>query len=623
MEIPIRILTTDNDDDVLSPDKIFNIVLSVKPDTSLPDGFKLDPDRSRTDVAIRDNEVAIAFEERSYEVREDAGIVDVCVRVSHPDSSVVLPLTGGMAIIGVVTTVPGTATENHYTRRAGFDIALFFDDAGRRECFDIDITDNDFLDGARFKEFYLTLANDPFTEPVLGYDSFDPIRNRVKITIEDDDDPAQIGFESASYSVIENREMVTLTVKNLSGEFAPDSTATVRLTTRDDSALAGTNGDYIATTRDIQLSSQMTTVEVTIPIVDNEDEELDKRFFVDLDVVGALPFGVELASDTSSAAVTILDGDATIGFEEPEYTILENGGQQEVKIEVKSGKLAEQVTVRLATVDGLAKSPDDYIHTEEDLVLSSTQLEDAAVIPINLDRLFEGAERFYAVLSDAGLPKGVKLATGTSRTTVVIKDEVIVTIGFVNAPYEVGEGAGGKTVTVAILSEGSVVGEDLTLEVDLKSSDMSALAGEDYQVVSRTVVFDPQTNQRNIWIPITDDMLFEGDEIFNLSLSNPRTFLNGARQSAGEEGDEIANQLNPGTAKFTITDNERPEVGFHSTEYEVGEASGTVAITFGITNGVALGEGVTLGVRFATADDQARLADGDYEAVDQTVDPVG
>ena len=51
----------------------------------------------------------------------------------------------------------------------------------------------------------------------------------------------------------------------------------------------------------------------------------------------------------------------------------------------------------------------------------------------------------------------------------------------------------------------------------------------------------------------------------------------------------------------------------------MGEASGTVEITFGITNGVVLGEGVTLGVRFATANDQATLADRDYEAVDQIV----
>ena len=386
--------------------------------------------------------------------------------------------------------MPGTATEVHYTRRAGFDIALFFDNAGRRECFDIDITDNDVLDGARFKEFYLTLENDPFTAPPTGYDPFDPIRNRVKITIEDDDP-------------------------------------------------------------------------------------------------------------------------AIIGFADTEYTILENGGQVEVSVEVKEGQLSEPLTVRLTTVDGLAKSPDDYIHTEEDLVLSPTQLQDAAVIPINLDRLFEGAERFEVVVSNP-LPVGIALDPSAARATVVIKDEVIVTIGFVNAPYEVGEGAGGQTVTVAILSEGSVVGEDLTLEVDLKSSDMSALAGEDYQVVSRTVVFDPQTNQRNIWIPITDDMLLESDEIFNLSLSNPRTLLNGARQSAE---DEIANQLNPGTAKVTITDNDLPNlIGFEQTEYTVREGTDLVLTTVVRASRGALDGTATAIINFNTFDDSA-ISGADFDGV--------
>ena len=154
----------------------------------------------------------------------------------------------------------------------------------------------------------------------------------------DKDNPAKIGFENPTYEVIENREMVTLTVKNLGGEFPPGSTATVLLTTSDGSALAGTNGDYRATTIPIQFSSQTTdTVEITIPIVDNEDEEPDKSFFVDLDVMGSLPFAVELATDMTTAEVTILDGDATIGFVSDNYFILENGGQQEVAIEVKSG----------------------------------------------------------------------------------------------------------------------------------------------------------------------------------------------------------------------------------------------------------------------------------------------
>ena len=830
VDIPITILTTDNNDDVLSPDKIFSVVLS---ETSLPAGFTLDPARLRTDVAIRDNDIAIGFDERSYSVKEDVGIVDVCVGLYHPAGSVDIPLTGGTAIVAVVTTVAGTATENHYTRRAGFDIALFFDNAGRRECFDIDITDNDVLDGARFKEFYLTLENDPFTSPPIAGGIYNPVRNRVKITIEDDDpaelgvvdisdpdkgplaahtvvvdegnlatnltvtvgvlhgglpsevvtfilstedgsakdgtdyvaipdmeiqvnsqigtvdipiaitsdndlitaedktftivlraksgsplpaefkslpvgglrvpvvikdndavigfeetlitvregedlstrvtvkilkaglsagteaelildardaaddaaataripddfqgiatnrvtlsntitsaqsnpigiinadtfrsprvknffvdatannlpqgvtldpdrsrvevrivdkdDPAKIGFENLTYEVIENREMVTLTVKNLGGEFPAYSTATVRLTTSDGTAMAGTNGDYIAITRDIQLSSQMTVVEVTIPIVDNENEEPDKSFFVDLDVVEPLPFAVELASDMTTAEVTILDGDATIGFELQSYSILENGGQQEVAIEVKSGKLAEPVTVRLATEDRDAEAPDDYIHTEEDLELSSTQLRDAAVIPINLDQIAEGTERFYAVLSDAGLPKGVKIAAGITRAEVAIEDEIIVTIGFKDAPYSVSEEAGGVTITVEIASEGITLAKEIKVGYEITIDGVEA--SEDLQVTAGTVTFevsDGARTRRDVWVPVIDDSRIEIDEIFEVELALLTTGANA-----------IAAQLNPGTANITVTDNESVPVSFGSSRYDVSENAGSVRV---------------------------------------------
>ena len=842
VDIPITILTTDNNDDVLSPDKIFSVVLS---ETSLPAGFTLDPARLRTDVAIRDNDIAIGFEERSYTVDEDGGTVEVCVALYHPAGSVEIPLTGGTAIIAVVTTVPGTATEVHYTRRGGFDIALFFDNAGRRECFDIDITDNDVLDGARFKEFYLTLENDPFTSPPIAGGLYNPVRNRVKITIEDDDpaelgvvdtsdpdegpltahtvvvdegnlatnltvtvgvlhgglpseaatfilstedgsakagtdyvaisdmeiqvnsqigtvdippiaitsdndliaeddktfnivlraksgsplpnefkslpvgglrvpvvikdndavigfeetlitvregevlstrvtvkilkgglpagteaelildaldaaddadataragddfdpistdritlsntvtsaqslpiniknvstfnpprvrnffvdatafslpqgatldpdrsrvevrivdkdNPARIGFENPTYSVIENRENVTLTVKNLGGELISGAVATVRLTTSDGTALAGTNGDYIATTRDIQLSNQMPEVEVTIPIVDNEDEEPDKSFFVDLDVVGSLPFAAELATDMTTAEVTILDGDATIGFVSQSYFILENGGQQEVAIEVKSGKLAEPVTVRLATEPGTAQpgSNNDYIHTEEDLVLSPTQLQDAAVIPINLDRIAEGTERFYAVLSDAGLPKGVKFATGGERAEVAISDEIILTIGWTGSflgsqanPYELPEMAGGVTLTIGILSEGVVLGKEIAIDYEILIN--GVLASEDFQVTTGTVTFevsDGGGTHRDVWVPVIDDDLLEIDETFEIELS-----IN--EKSIGPDAPAV--QLNPGTSYITVTDNESVPVSFGSSRYDVSEDAGSVRV---------------------------------------------
>ena len=120
VEIPIRILTTDNatgtaPGNVLSPDKIFNIVLSVEPD-SLPDGFTLDPVGSRTDVAIRDNDCrrlrGTLRSEKIWGVwRFVLWFPTLTVRLNSP-----------LSYYWNVTQA-GTASELDYTRRA-FDLSL-------------------------------------------------------------------------------------------------------------------------------------------------------------------------------------------------------------------------------------------------------------------------------------------------------------------------------------------------------------------------------------------------------------------------------------------------------------------------------------------------------------------
>ena len=612
VDVPITILATDNNF-VLDEDKTFDVILKLKSDETLPpELFELFPAEGvRAEVVIKDNDAVLGFEETLITVREGE---DANTQVT------VVVLEGGLAdgveaelvlsSLDAFSDASITAREGSHFEGLGDNRVSLSKTAPSTQSPPITIRDDSTFDAPRVKYFFVDATSTFGVDLLPNGVTLDPDRSRVEVRIVDNDDPAIIGFENPTYEVIENREMVTLTVKNLGGELISGDVATVRVTTRDDSALAGTNGDYIATTREIQLSNQTPEVEVTIPIVDDEDEEPDKRFFVDLDVVEPLPFAVELASDTS-AAVTILDGDATIGFVLNSYLVLENGGQIEVDIELKSGSLAEQISVGIRTVPGDAQPGpnNDYIHTEEDLVLSPTQCDCAAVIPINLDRIAEGTERFYAVLDGADLPKGVKFATGFERAEVAITDEIILTLGFVDAPYSVSEGAGGETITIGILSEGVTLGKEVKVDYEITINDV--LASEDFQVTTGTVTFevsDGGGTRRDVWISVIDDYLLEGDEIFEIKLS-----IN--KESIGP--DEPSVQLNPGTANFTVTDNDAMSipVGFLAPEYDVGEASGTVELTLGLLGGFTLPDGVTVAINYATSNDNATKGQDYREAL--------
>ena len=601
VEIPIRILTTDNNDDVLSPDKIFNIVLSVKPDTSLPDGFTLDPDRSRTDVAIRDNEIAVGFEERSYSIREGMGSVEVCVAVSHPDSSGNIPLTGGSSIIGVVTTEAGTASELDYTRRAGFDIALFFDNAGRRECFDIDITDDNIVDGSLFEEFYLNLKNDPFTTPVLGYDSFDPIRNRVKITIED---KVLIGFEQTEYTVREGTDLKTvLNVRASHGPLHTNATANINFNTMDDTAISGADFDGVSN-QQITFNNQNGSEDVDVNILnDAVIEAMSESFTVVLSPRGNLPAGVALDPNRMTAVVTIEDDDkATFGLDSPRFGVFESDGSVRITIDLLAGALDTPIPVNYRIEPGSARNGDDYTGAMEGTVIFNVGGERSQFIdiPIINDNVPEAHESFRVVLSD-----GPQIELATAEALVEILNDDIATIRFDQPSYTASEA--GANPNIGIISDVALpAGFTLTVSTIVGS----AMAGEDYTALDNKEAFLPDgyTTGYIENVSITDDNLIELDETFEVVLSAPYGLPPGV---------ELAPLQSRVPVKIESEDTAR--VVFVEDSYEVNEDAGSVDVEIEFEDGVMLGDdlnvtvyyGITQAVTTATAGEDYELATRD------------
>ena len=606
VEIPIRILTTDNapgtaPGNVLSPDKIFNIVLSVKPDTSLPDGFTLDPDRSRTDVAIRDNEVAVAFEERSYSVREDMGSVEVCVVVSHPDSSVELPLTGGSAIIGTVTTEAGTASELDYTRRAGFDIALFFDNDGRRECFDIDITDDNIVDGSLFEEFYLNIGNDPFTTPVLGYDSFDPIRNRVKITIVD---KVLIGFEQTEYTVREGTDLkAVFNVRAIYGPLHTTAPANINFNTMDDTAISGADFDGVSN-QQITFNNSNGSQDVDVNILnDLVIEARSESFIAVLSRRGNLPAGVELDPNGMTATVTIMDDDkAMFGLDSPRFGVFESDGSVRITIDLLAGKLDTPLDVNYRIEPGSARNGDDYMGAMSGTVTFNVRGARSQFIdiPIINDNVPEAHESFRVVLSD-----DPQIELTTAEALVEILNDDIATIGFDQPSYTASEA--GANPNIGIISNVALP-TGLTLTISTEAG--SAMAGEDYTALDNKEAFLPDgyTTGYIENVSVNNDNLIELDETFEVVLSAPYGL------PPGVELDPIQSRV-----PVKIESEDTARVVFVEDSYEVNENAGTVDVEIGFEDGVMLGDnlnvtvyyGITQAVTTATAGEDYELATRD------------
>lgn len=128
------------------------------------------------------------------------------------------------------------------------------------------------------------------------------------------------------------------------------------------------------------------------------------------------------------------------------------------------------------------------------------------------------------------------------------------TVAFSGADYQVSEGAGSAVVTVT--RAGDTSGAAI---VDYQASDGTASARTDYVAASGNLTFAPGEISKTVALLLVDDTYVEGNEIVNLSLSNPIGAALGSQSFATVTlGD---NDLDPGginpldQAKFFVRQN--------------------------------------------------------------------
>jgi hypothetical protein len=135
----------------------------------------------------------------------------------------------------------------------------------------------------------------------------------------------------------------------------------------------------------------------------------------------------------------------------------------------------------------------------------------------------------FAVLSSAtdttsnlyviDLNTGHATSLGTIGVAETVRDLVVATpgqISVINTVADVTEGDGFMTILVA--RTGGSWGQ---VTVDYTTTNGSATAGSDYTAQSNTLTWlDGEVGVKSITIPIKDDTVIEGDETFQLTLSN-------------------------------------------------------------------------------------------------------
>ena len=421
--------------------------------------------------------------------------------------------------------------------------------------------------------------DEDFSITLTSADGADLGTSTATCTIIDDDDPPNIVVSSPE--VIEGASgNDTKLIFDVSLSAASGKTVTVTYSTVSDTATQGSDYTAISNKTLTFTPGDKGPQQIEVTVLDDDIQEPSETVKLNLTADNA---------NGCTATGTIKDNDkTTLSISDASVT---EGPSQSIVFKVHLSKpCAESVSVNFRTKDGSAVKDDDYVYKEGTVTFDIGESGDKPVtIDIKDDELYEGTESFDVELSTESSVEMVK-ATGTGT---INEDESTPSISVEN--ISVDEGNSGTNVATFTVSVSPASAKDIY--VDYVTLDGTAKDGKDYTAKANTLIIPAKSDSKEISVDVAGDTIYEDDETFSLSLSNP-------------EGADI--DSSKGTAVCTINDDDpAPSLTFVTSKVEVQEGdSETVQQELEVKLAAACEK--TVSVNYVTEDGTATIADNDY-----------
>lgn len=440
-----------------------------------------------------------------------------------------------------------------------------------------------FADGEASKTIKLSIVNDTSIEPEENFTVFlstpggeASLGTNISAGVTITDNDCLLSVAAQQMIVNEGDGIVTLAF-NRTGTLTGTNTLAFRL-----GAGSATGPDYRMTNQLITFLPGTTSASLTLGIVDDTIVENPETFTVQI----SNPNDGGKIQGTNTIYITIVDNETGLGFSAPRFAVGENGTNVAVTI-VQLGNTNLSATVDFATLDGGAKAGFDYTPTNGTLQFGPGTNRITIEIPILDDAELETNETFLVALAN---PVGASVLTNLGPV-VILEDDT--SISFTTNSVRTLENV--PQFYLSVVRHG---GTNQAVSADFLFIDDSAVGELDYATPTNLVVlFPPGITRRSLAITVLNDRLVEGDETFQVLLTN----LVGAGLGAYA------------SATATILDNDNL-VEFETTELDVGEAAGVTLVNVRRTGGLASGASV----RYATTNLTA-LTGSDYLAKSGTL----
>jgi hypothetical protein len=257
------------------------------------------------------------------------------------------------------------------------------------------------------------------------------------------------------------------------------------------------------------------------------------------------------------------------------------------------------VTVSYRTEDVDAVGGQDYQSMSGTITFQPGQSAVFIEVPVLDDVLVEDTELMRLVLFN---PIGAAVSDADGFATITDDDSIPATPEIAISDVDGFEDPSGTPVMRFIVSLSETTSVPVT--VDFATRDIDAVAGEDYVPVSGTLTFAPGESFAIIEVPVLNDSIPEGTELFQVVLSNPigGLIIDGEGFGSIDDGGVVASSSDAAPQVLTLSGEEAAETAR--------------AVAFDVTLSAPALETVT--IEFATMDQQA-IGGVDYAPISGTI----
>ena len=351
--------------------------------------------------------------------------------------------------------------------------------------------------------------------------------------------------------------------------------------TSNSTAIAGT--DYVAANGTLTFLPGETQKQVAITVNGDTTFEASETFFVTLsNAINAV-----ISDNRATGTITNDDGVPSMSISD----VSSDEGTNFIFVVSLSNSSSQTITVAYQTETGTA-SATDFTAKTGTLSFSPGSTSRTITIASLNDALSEATENFSVKL----LTPNNGFILDDTGTGSILDNDPLPTLSVANVSAE--EGAeGNKPFTfVATLSapSGQVVSFDYAT-----ADDTAMVSANDYLAAAGTIVFQPGEVSKSITVFVRGDDVNEATESFSLNLSE----IVGATASSSSATGTILNDDALILSINNVTANEG--------------AAGTTLFVFTVSISSPNADPVT--VDYATADDTAKAASGDYQASTGTI----